>query len=112
MDDARLEGFLARLYTDAGFLERFIEEPQRVAREAGLSDTQVQSVLAMDMADLRLAAGGYRAKGARAVAASHGTGIRNSWRRWWRWHVRMPIMLRLWRLSRRESGAGRKPNFP
>lgn len=99
MDDARLEGFLARLYTDAGFLERFIARPMDTALAAGLSRTQAQSVAAMNIDELRLAAGGYRAKGALAMAASHGTTIRTRWRRWWRWQVRLPLMLAAWRIG-------------
>lgn len=101
MDDARLEGFLARLYTDAGFLERFIARPAEVARASGLSADQAHAVAAMDMGDLRLAAGGFRSKGARAMAASHGSPARGRWRRWWRWRVRMPLMLAMWRSGRR-----------
>lgn len=99
MDDARLEAFLARLYSDATILQRFLDQPIQVAREAGLSEPQVAAVTAIDRNDLRLAAGGFRAKGARAMAASHGATVRGRWRRWWRWHVRMPVTLALWRLG-------------
>ncbi|MBM3621640.1 MAG: hypothetical protein FJX20_13230 [Alphaproteobacteria bacterium] len=108
MDDARLEGFLARLYTDATFLEHFIAQPTEVARAAGLSADQTQAVAAMDMDDLRLAAGGFRSKGARAMAASHGSAARGRWRRWWRWRVRMPLVLVAWRLSRRRITEARR----
>ena len=103
MDDARLEAFLARLYVDAAFLERFTAQPSAIARDAGLSEAQVQSVTAMNMGDLRLTAGGFRAKGARVMAASHGATMRGRWRRWWRWQVRVPAMLAVWRLRRRPS---------
>lgn len=99
MDDARLEVFLARLYTDAAFLQHFLARPVEIARETGLSETQVMAVAAMDLGDLQLAAGGFRAKGARVMAASHGATARGRWRRWWRWRVRMPVTLALWRLG-------------
>lgn len=105
MDSARLEGFLARLYTDAVFLERFVAQPIEVARVAGLSADQSHAVAAMDVDDLRLAAGGFRSKGARVVAASHGSSARGRWRRWWRWQVRMKLMLATWRLTRRRVRA-------
>ncbi|MGE0424121.1 MAG: hypothetical protein AB7O88_17780 [Reyranellaceae bacterium] len=101
MDDARLEAFLARLYTDAGFLDRFVAQPIDVARAAGLSEAQARSVAAMNMDDLRQAASGFRAKGARAMAASHGTTMRGHWRRWWRWRVRLPLLLSAWRMGLR-----------
>src|SRR5689334_7631046 len=101
MDDARLEGFLARLYTDAAFLDRFIAQPMEAAKAGGLSADQGRGVAAMDMDDLKLAAGGFRAKGARMMAASHGSTVRGRWRRWWRWQVRMPLMIGAWRLRRR-----------
>jgi len=99
MDDARLEAFMARLYADAAFLQRFLARPVEIAREAGLSETQVEAVAAMDLGDLQLAAGGFRAKGARVMAASHGGTARGRWRRWWRWRVHMPLTLALWRLG-------------
>jgi hypothetical protein len=101
MDDARLEAFLVRLYTDGIFLERFVARPIDVARSAGLSEAQARSVASMNVDDLRLTAGGFRAKGTRAMAASHGTTMRGRWRRWWRWRVRLPLILSAWRLGLR-----------
>jgi len=52
----RLEAFLAGLYAHPGVLERFERDPSGAARGAGLAPDEVESVLRMDRAGLRLAA--------------------------------------------------------
>lgn len=56
MNAAALEAFLARLYTDDALRQAFLEQPDRVAREAGLDDATRHGVLRIDRDGLLLAA--------------------------------------------------------
>lgn len=56
------EQFLAALYTDAAFRERFIAAPHDAAVAAGLSEEDARAAAAMDMEALRLAARSFEKK--------------------------------------------------
>jgi hypothetical protein len=58
----RLEGFLARLYTDQALLEAFLRQPKAVAREAGLTDSDAAALTTIDRDGLVMAARSFRAK--------------------------------------------------
>lgn len=57
-----LESFLARLYTDADMLARFLTDPAAEARQAGLSPADRAAVLQIDPIQLRLAARSFAHK--------------------------------------------------
>lgn len=59
---AAVETLLARLYSDAGCLREFLEDPVRVARAAGLDEREAAGMAAMDRAGLAMAAGSYSRK--------------------------------------------------
>jgi uncharacterized protein len=61
-DQARLEGFLARLYTDEAMRERLLSEPLLVTALWGLSPVQAQSVTRIDHGGLQLAAASFARK--------------------------------------------------
>jgi len=65
----RLEGFLARLYTDQTLLEAFLRQPEAVAREAGLADRDAAMLATIDRDGLVMAARSFRIK--RQVARRH-----------------------------------------
>ncbi len=56
------EDLLARLFTDAEFRSRFIEDPQAVGRELGLDDETVVTLAHCDWVGLELAARSYAHK--------------------------------------------------
>ena len=62
MNAPALEGFLARLYTDAGLLAAFLRSPEDVARAAGLDEGSVQAISAIDREALAMAAASYAEK--------------------------------------------------
>ena len=79
MSSPRFEAFLARLYSDPGFLGRFMRAPEEVSREAGLDLREQAAVAAIDRAGLLMAARSYELK----------RGARHGPRRWWsRWGFR------------------------
>jgi hypothetical protein len=57
-----IETFLARLYTDATVLERFLANPESEARSSGLADADVTALCCVDRAGLRMAAASYASK--------------------------------------------------
>lgn len=59
MSAISLEIYLARLYTDEALRSRFLAEPERVAREAGLSPADVAALVNIDRAGLQMAADSY-----------------------------------------------------
>jgi hypothetical protein len=59
MSGIKLEGFLARLYTDEDLRQRFLAKPELYAREAGLSEQDVDVVVNIDRAGLQMAADSY-----------------------------------------------------
>jgi hypothetical protein len=101
MDTARLEAFLARIYTDPAALQRFLAAPIETARQAGLSSDQAQALAAWDHVGARMAAAGFGTKRVRLTASSHDVDFRGRLRRWWRWQVLVPLRLAAWRLRRR-----------
>ena len=56
MSSLALEGFLARLYTDAAARERFSADPEGEARRAGLSATECRAMADCDRVGLEMAA--------------------------------------------------------
>jgi hypothetical protein len=51
----QLESLLARIYTCAGDLERFLAHPEATALEAGCTPAEAASLLPVDEAGLRMA---------------------------------------------------------
>jgi hypothetical protein len=68
------EDLLARLFADAQFRARFVQDPQAVGRELGLDEAALQSLSATDWVGLELAAGSY---------AHKRESYRGRKRRWW-----------------------------
>ena len=62
MSSLRFETFLARLYSDREFLERFMRTPERATQEAGLDSREQQAALAIDRAGLLMASRSYELK--------------------------------------------------
>jgi hypothetical protein len=56
MSSMALEGFLARLYTDAAARERFNADPEGEAMRAGLSATESRAMAECDRVGLEMAA--------------------------------------------------------
>jgi hypothetical protein len=59
---ARIEQFLARLYTDADLRSRFLAQPAQIARAAGLDEPSVAALARIDRVGLELAADSYARK--------------------------------------------------
>ena len=53
---------LARLYTDAGFRERFLAAPLQVALGEGLSEEEARAMAGVDRVGLELAAHSFEKK--------------------------------------------------
>lgn len=70
------EAFLAKLYTDEQFLARFLADPRGEAASAGLTTAEIDALLAVDPASLRLAASSFGYKRAHSPAPRR--------RAWWR----------------------------
>jgi hypothetical protein len=84
MSSQRFETFLARLYSDGPFLQRFLQSPELVAREAGLDLREQRAALEIDKAGLLMAARSYEFKRAgRRRGLSRWTGS-TIWRLWGR----------------------------
>jgi hypothetical protein len=62
MSSPRFETFLARLYCDEAFLDRFLASPDTAAAEAGLDEREKRAAAAIDRVGLMMAAQSYRAK--------------------------------------------------
>jgi hypothetical protein len=60
--DSDLEAFLARIYTDARALARFLEDPRAEAVRAGLSAQDVRALVDLDPVHLQLAADSFAHK--------------------------------------------------
>jgi hypothetical protein len=73
----RVEEFLARLYVDPEARRCFVAEPRECARRAGLAETDVTSLAALDADDLELAARSFAAKRSRRMTPG-----RTRWRAW------------------------------
>jgi hypothetical protein len=66
MTTPAFEVFLAKLYTDAEFRRRFLDDPQLIADRSCLSAQEVSHLLAIDRVGLELAAKTFAYKRARA----------------------------------------------
>jgi len=64
---AQLEGFLARLYTDAALRARFEAAPGDEARSAGFTPDEAHDLARLDRIGLRLAAASFARKRGRAA---------------------------------------------
>jgi len=62
MSSPRFEAFLARLYSDPEFLNRFLLNPEGAGREAGLDSREQAAAAAIDRAGLLMAARSYELK--------------------------------------------------
>jgi hypothetical protein len=62
MSSPQLEAFLARLYADRAFLERFLSVPEDAMKEAGLTPRERDAASEIDRASLLLAAHSYERK--------------------------------------------------
>jgi hypothetical protein len=62
MSSPALETLLARLYLDADLRTRFLQQPERVARDANLSDEETRALLAIDRIGLHMAAKSFATK--------------------------------------------------
>jgi hypothetical protein len=58
----RLEHFMARLFTDRAFRERFLADPAGIGTREGLSADECRAVVAMPATDLATAARSYEYK--------------------------------------------------
>jgi uncharacterized protein YfaA (DUF2138 family) len=85
MNAQALEHFLARLYTDDALRQAFVDQPERVAREAGLDETTRQCLLSIDRDGLALAAHSYACK---RSAHAQQRAPRRGWADWRRWFQR------------------------
>jgi hypothetical protein len=73
---ADVERFLARLFADTEFRERFLADPAQTARENGLSAEECAAVTLIPARDLRTAARSYDRK--RTLKARHkSSGVRD-----------------------------------
>ena len=59
---ARVEIFLARLYTDGDFLKRFLDDSRQALEGHRLTPEQKESLAAIDRSELILAARSFRHK--------------------------------------------------
>jgi hypothetical protein len=78
MSSQQFETFLARLYTDREFRERFLGAPQQVAAEAGLGEDEQRAAVEIDQPGLLMAARSYEFK--RAGRRSRRRLLRLPWR--------------------------------
>jgi hypothetical protein len=62
MSSQRFETFLARLYSDGPFLQRFLRSPELVVREGGLDPREQRAAIDIDKAGLLMAARSYELK--------------------------------------------------
>jgi len=62
LSTAKVETFLARLYTDEDFLARFLRSSDDVLSREALSAEQRVALAAIDRSELMLAANSYRHK--------------------------------------------------
>lgn len=72
LDIGAIERFLARLYTDAALLARFLANPRAVCADAGLDDGETEALARIDRDGLALAAESYARKRAGERGKSRG----------------------------------------
>jgi hypothetical protein len=78
MSSQQFETFLARLYSDCEFRERFLESPEGVVKAAGLDEPEQRALLDIDKPGLRMAARSYEFK--RTGRRSRRSLLRLPWR--------------------------------
>ena len=78
MSAQRFETFLARVYSDRLFRERFLATPTQVVEEAGLDEQERRAALDMDEPGLLMAARSYEFK--RAFRRPRRSLLRLPWR--------------------------------
>lgn len=78
MSSQQFETFLARLYSDCEFRERFLESPEAAVKAAGLDEQEQRALLEIDKPGLRMAARSYEFK--RAGRRSRRSLLRLPWR--------------------------------
>jgi hypothetical protein len=78
---ARLETFLARLYCERPFLNKFMTAPETAIQQAGLNRQEQQAALAIDRPGLLLAARGYELKRRQRWGESSPGRPARAWRR-------------------------------
>lgn len=61
------EAFLTRVYVDAEFRNRFLQDPRGEARRAGLSEEEQSAIDRIDQTGLKLAARSFAAKRGRKM---------------------------------------------
>lgn len=62
MTTPRFEAFLARLYTDESFRNRFLQNGQEAAGEFGLGKAEIEDLESIDLTGLELAAESFARK--------------------------------------------------
>jgi hypothetical protein len=77
MSSQRFETFLARLYSDRDYRERFLDSPREVIQLAGLDEQEQRAALNIDQPGLRMAARSYEFK--RAGRRSRRSLLRLPW---------------------------------
>ena len=83
MSSQRFETFLARLYSDGRFLERFLRSPEVVVREVGLDPREQRAAIDIDRAGLLMAARSYEYKRAARRGGRSRWAVSTIWRRLW-----------------------------
>ncbi len=84
MSSLRFEAFLARLYSDRAFLERFLSEPDSAMAAAHLDSRERRAAAEMDRVGLMMAARSYafkRQRRRRGVGRTVIAMLSNLWRR-------------------------------
>ncbi len=90
MSSPRFEAFLARLYADEAFRERFLAAPEAVAEAFGLAPDERAALAAIDLTGLELAARVFARKLEYKAEYKRRQGWRGRWRRRWRdWLARL-----------------------
>ncbi|MBI4748276.1 MAG: hypothetical protein HY774_07280 [Acidobacteria bacterium] len=62
MSSEHFEAFVARLYADTSYCELFLSNPQQVARQAGLSETEIAALDQIDLVGLDIACQSFARK--------------------------------------------------
>lgn len=70
MTTAAVEAFLARLYTDAEAMERFLHAPREEASRAGLGEPECEALAQADLTGMRMAARSFSLKRAGKAGAA------------------------------------------
>ena len=82
MTTPAFEAFLARLYTDASALERFLRDPHGEARNAGLTGAEQDAVAAVNRDALIAAAHGFDRKRSKSKPKNVPLGLIARLKRW------------------------------